>query len=172
MIRFVSLQAWPHQSTSDRRGGAFRAGYQDTIDMLQKELDCLRARNVVVQIAIQSFCLHDYAETPTTWTERMPPADLSLAHLLLLSCDEEEFLHKANATLHEPRDWPDLWDQTSDAAGRIEQVIHDHREQYRQMRRTIERLRDGEIDVREDLRDAILEIVGRARDQELELVDQ
>lgn len=41
---------------------------------------------------IRSFCLH-----PDPWNE-VPPADVSLAQLLLLVSDEEEFLRLANAT--------------------------------------------------------------------------
>jgi hypothetical protein len=50
----------------------------------------------------QSFCLHDFPEanedTPRRADRPMPPADVTLAHLLLLSCDEDEFLRTANMT--------------------------------------------------------------------------
>lgn len=80
---------------------------------------------------IQSFCLHDYSSKPEDWKERMPPADLSLAHLLLLSCDEQRFLDEANATLRIPDGWPEKWDKSSEAARRIEQVIAEHYERER-----------------------------------------
>lgn len=40
---------------------------------------------------VASYCLHDYTED-----ERMPPADLALAHMLLLAADEPAFLEQAN----------------------------------------------------------------------------
>ena len=44
-----------------------------------------------------SFCLHDDAAAAADG-KRVPPADLSLQHLLLLSADEDAFLTKANIT--------------------------------------------------------------------------
>lgn len=41
-----------------------------------------------------TFCLHDNREGPEA---PMPPADVTLTHLLLLKADEELFLHLANA---------------------------------------------------------------------------
>jgi hypothetical protein len=45
--------------------------------------------------AMRGFCLHP-DDNPL---DRLPPADLSLAHLLLLSCDEPAFLAEANCRL-------------------------------------------------------------------------
>jgi hypothetical protein len=42
-----------------------------------------------------SYCLHDLDTVPLE--EQMPPADVTIGHLLLLSCDEPAFLATANA---------------------------------------------------------------------------
>jgi hypothetical protein len=49
MIRFRPFSSWPRPSTSDRYVGGFRAGYQDTINLLEKEIGNLNGRNVVIQ---------------------------------------------------------------------------------------------------------------------------
>lgn len=43
----------------------------------------------------QGYCLHDYAED-NPGKNRLPPADVSLQHLLLLSADEPAFLEAAH----------------------------------------------------------------------------
>ncbi len=48
------------------------------------------------------FCLHD---DPDASGSRMPPADLSLAHMLLLLADEAEFLRLANASTARDQLW-------------------------------------------------------------------
>lgn len=49
---------------------------------------------------IASFCLHDEEDG-----EQMPPADVALGHLLLLSCDEAAFLATANRREHRCDMW-------------------------------------------------------------------
>lgn len=51
MIRFRPFTTWPRQSTADRYDGQFRAGYQDTINLLEKEIGNLGGRNVAIQTA-------------------------------------------------------------------------------------------------------------------------
>jgi hypothetical protein len=49
--RFRPLERWPRKRTPDysRRRSTFRARYSDTLDMLEKELGYLNAKNVVVE---------------------------------------------------------------------------------------------------------------------------
>lgn len=44
---------WPRKWTSQRRDAPFRATYNSTLDLLEKELDALNARNVVIHVAMQ-----------------------------------------------------------------------------------------------------------------------
>jgi len=50
-IRFVPIQKWPGEPTprNDREDSRFRAPYRDTLDLLDKELFQLSARNVIIQ---------------------------------------------------------------------------------------------------------------------------
>jgi hypothetical protein len=52
--------------------------------------------------AVWSYCLHD---DPGDDGQRMPPADLSLAHMLHLLTDEAAFLREANATPAQDQLW-------------------------------------------------------------------
>lgn len=48
-IRFVSISQWPGKQTSGRDKAPFRAPYSATIDLLDKELFQLSAKDVVIQ---------------------------------------------------------------------------------------------------------------------------
>jgi hypothetical protein len=61
------------------------------------------ARHGCRWFAKQWFCLHDADEG------RMPPADLIVAHLLLLVTDEAEFLRLANVTNVDSSLWDGSW---------------------------------------------------------------
>lgn len=47
--RFVPLPSWPLKPTISRKEGSFRAHYNATLDLLEKELAYLRARDIVIQ---------------------------------------------------------------------------------------------------------------------------
>ncbi|MGV3720876.1 MAG: molecular chaperone DnaJ [Actinomycetota bacterium] len=49
---FRPLTLWPHAPTRTRAQGRFRTGFQDTLNLLARELEFLRARDVVIQLAI------------------------------------------------------------------------------------------------------------------------
>ncbi|HXJ56432.1 MAG TPA: hypothetical protein VNU68_07180 [Verrucomicrobiae bacterium] len=49
---------------------------------------------------VSTFCLHD-----EEGTDKMPPADIALAHMLLIKADEERFFAMAN----EHKDSPQMW---------------------------------------------------------------
>jgi hypothetical protein len=54
-VRFRPIGTWPGPSTTaDRRGSrwSFRAGWTDTLNLLEHELGKLKARDVVIQIAL------------------------------------------------------------------------------------------------------------------------
>lgn len=55
------------------------------------------------------FCLHDFPavnpEAPLSEQQEMPPADVALAHLLLLTTNEQEFLATANERVRETGLW-------------------------------------------------------------------
>lgn len=51
--QFRPIQQWPRALTRDRKSSPFRATYRQTIDLLETELDHLKARNVVVQLALR-----------------------------------------------------------------------------------------------------------------------
>jgi hypothetical protein len=53
MIQFRRMTQWPRGITKTRRSGTFRATYPETLQMLDSELDKLRARNRVIQVAIE-----------------------------------------------------------------------------------------------------------------------
>lgn len=47
--QFRSLEQWPVDRTKNRTQSRFKAGYSDTMRLLERELDFLRAKNVVIQ---------------------------------------------------------------------------------------------------------------------------
>jgi hypothetical protein len=53
-MRIRPIVTWPGEQTSDykRKDAPFRAPFRSTVDLLRRELDQLRARNVVLQIAM------------------------------------------------------------------------------------------------------------------------
>lgn len=55
-IRFVSVSQWPGKPTPsrDREQSRFRAPYNDTLDLLDRELFQLSARNVVIQAYLET----------------------------------------------------------------------------------------------------------------------
>ena len=50
-LRFVPIEKWPGEPTPSwkRKSGAFRAGYAKTLDLLENELDKLKAKSIVVE---------------------------------------------------------------------------------------------------------------------------
>jgi len=52
-LKVRPIQKWPGELTKSRRSSPFRAGYRDTLDLLERELNQLHARNVVVQLAVR-----------------------------------------------------------------------------------------------------------------------
>ncbi len=48
-LRFRPIEAWPCQPARSRRPSPFRAGYVQTLDLLETELQHLRARSIVIQ---------------------------------------------------------------------------------------------------------------------------
>jgi hypothetical protein len=51
--RFVPLAVWPHGDTLDRRGrSTFRAGWEETLSLLDRELRLLDASNVLIGVAL------------------------------------------------------------------------------------------------------------------------
>lgn len=50
---FVPLVVWPGQQTSGRKRAPFRSSYSQTVDLLDRELRHLNARQVVIQLALQ-----------------------------------------------------------------------------------------------------------------------
>lgn len=50
---FRSLQNWPRPFTTERKSSPFRSTYQQTIDLLETEIDHLNARNAVLQLALR-----------------------------------------------------------------------------------------------------------------------
>lgn len=51
IYQFRPMDRWPHASTKSRRPkGTFRAGWQQTVDLLSDELEKLAARSVVLQV--------------------------------------------------------------------------------------------------------------------------
>lgn len=51
-IRFRPLQTWLRPFTKERRNSPFTAGYKDTLDKLENEIEQLSGKNVVIQLAI------------------------------------------------------------------------------------------------------------------------
>lgn len=53
-LEFRTLPAWPRTPTKNRRESPFRAHYQDTLDLLMKELHARRARTVAILAAFEA----------------------------------------------------------------------------------------------------------------------
>lgn len=53
-VRFSSLAVWPHGDTVDRRGThTFKAGWSNTLELLNRELRLLDASEVIIGVALQ-----------------------------------------------------------------------------------------------------------------------
>lgn len=65
-----------------------------------------------------TFCLHD----PGGPNERMPNADLAIAHMLWLVEDEQKFLVTANHTVVDHRQWDGAWRRRLNQARRERQA--------------------------------------------------
>ena len=52
-IRFRPLQEWPRAATKTRRQAAFTASWRSTIELLKRELKHLKAKNVVIRVALR-----------------------------------------------------------------------------------------------------------------------
>lgn len=51
--KFKPIEKWPRALTSSRQWSRFDSTYKQTLELLDKELDKLSARNVVIQLALQ-----------------------------------------------------------------------------------------------------------------------
>lgn len=51
-LTFRPITTWPGTITRSRARSKFRAGYSDTLKLLKKELHHLRAKNIVLQVAM------------------------------------------------------------------------------------------------------------------------
>lgn len=51
--RFRPLVSWPGPETRNRGPARFRSGYADTLELLERELEHLRARDVVLEVDLQ-----------------------------------------------------------------------------------------------------------------------
>ena len=52
-VRFNPLATWPHDTTRDRRSKyTFKAGWQNTLDLLDRELRILEASNVIIGVQL------------------------------------------------------------------------------------------------------------------------
>lgn len=49
-VTFRPIDRWPGESTKRRQRSRFRAGWSDTLELLQRELDQLKAKNTVVML--------------------------------------------------------------------------------------------------------------------------
>lgn len=49
VFTFRSIEAWPGERTRNRQGSRFKANYSRTLQLLERELAHLRARNVVIE---------------------------------------------------------------------------------------------------------------------------
>ncbi len=59
-VRFNSLVAWPHGDTRDRRSrSAFKAGWQGTLEYLDRELRLLEASNVIIGVVLHQTYLRN-----------------------------------------------------------------------------------------------------------------
>ncbi|MGA9770006.1 MAG: molecular chaperone DnaJ [Blastocatellia bacterium] len=52
-LKIRPIEGWPGDATRSRKHSPFRSGYKDTLDLLERELNMLHARNVVVQLAVR-----------------------------------------------------------------------------------------------------------------------
>lgn len=51
-VRFRPLSSWPGERTGGRLHSPFRVGWMDTLELLERELLKLNARNVVIEVAL------------------------------------------------------------------------------------------------------------------------
>ncbi len=52
-LKIRPIEGWPGEATRSRKHSPFRSGYKDTLGLLERELNALHARNVVVQLAVR-----------------------------------------------------------------------------------------------------------------------
>lgn len=52
-LKIRPISAWPGEPTRSRKHSPFRSGYRETLDLLERELNALHARNVVVQLDVR-----------------------------------------------------------------------------------------------------------------------
>jgi hypothetical protein len=78
------------------------------------------------------YCLHDEQDD-----DEMPPADLTIAHMLLILADEAEFLEKANSTRATNQQWDGEWRRTlnRNRRNRINAIVEtaDPEQQWQEM---------------------------------------
>ena len=104
-LRLLRTYLSPSQQAQLDRDGAFLA---TTASGATYRLDARRGRTERVTrhgkrwFVLVRFCLHDDRAQPDAV---MPPADMALAHLLLLHSGEDEFLGVANATVARDQLW-------------------------------------------------------------------
>ncbi len=79
-----------------------------------------------------SFCLHDQPR-------KLPPPDVTLAHLLLISCDEEWFIEEANPTPIKSHMWDGEWRRQLNAARQNPDRQREHEEAVERVRTMRER---------------------------------
>ncbi len=51
-IRCRPIEQWPRELTRSRRASPFRASWTDTVEKLRRELACLGAKRIVIQLAL------------------------------------------------------------------------------------------------------------------------
>lgn len=81
--RFSPIQQWPRPLTKNREPSRFRASHSQTLELLSKELECLGAKNVLIQLTLTSGEIR---------RDGMPRADARTQHPgVILSFDSRFF---------------------------------------------------------------------------------
>lgn len=52
-VTFRPIDQWPGERTARRRSSPFRVGYSDTLELLEREVSMLGAREVVIMLGLE-----------------------------------------------------------------------------------------------------------------------
>lgn len=75
---FRPLSHWPHPETESRRWAPFKAGWQDTLDLLQREIRMLDAQNPIIAAGFREQDIRlDGLPRSNALTPRFPGVEIS-----------------------------------------------------------------------------------------------
>jgi len=96
-VTFRPIDTWPGELRRSRATSPFKAGYQDTLHLLDRELVHLRAKNIVIQLAVSEDQIR---------LDGMPRADARPSHPgVILAFDSMHGPLKYSTDVYENANW-------------------------------------------------------------------